>query len=843
MEDFFREGIVNEITSPGDFMKPSLTMCLAGLSLAFASVLYGQQAQIRVQANQITNTISPYLGTGACLEDVNHEVYGGIYSQMIFGENFQEPSFAIEGFQNFGTGTISVQGSAISFSPASNNTDDKLIWNGATLSQGTVSVQVLRPSNNPGIAGFILSVQKPGQGVDQFYGYEVTLNGTQLVLGRHRDNWEPIADYPCVTPTDQWVSIVVQINNDVLQISVNGNPIVTYQDQEHPLAPGLIGLRSYGGAASFRNLSYTIGATTTQVPFMATGSTYAISNLWNSIQQGSVTGTYGLATTDPFVGVQSQQIAFASGSGAIGISNASLNGWGMNFQRGKPYNGLIWVKGGNGTNLYVSAESSDGQAVYDEQRLQLNQGGWQKLKFTIVPGQSDTNGRFAIKLKAPGSITVGYVFLEPANWGLYKGLPVRKDVVDGLINQGVNVLRYGGSMVNAAQYRWKNMIGPSDRRQPYNGTWYPYSSNGWGIFDFLNMCEAAGFLGIPALNSNETAQDMADFMQYVNGPVFTKWGSQRAADGHPAPYELKYIEFGNEERVDDTYWQKFQAVAKAVWAADPKVIIVVGDFTYGQPIQDPFNFSGAASGITSLEAHQKILELARENEREVWFDVHINTDGPGADPTLVALPTYVSALGQIGNGARHKVVVFELNANNHSESRALGNAVAINAISRISDALPIVTSANCLQPDGQNDNGWDQGLLFLNPSQVWLQPPGYVTQMLAGNAESQLVYSQVQSRGDVLDVTAKRSSDSKTLVLQVVNLSEQSIPSTIALDGFKVSNPVSTAQELAGPLDTVNTAQEPDALVLREIDWPNKFTNGSTSYTFKPYSLTVLSFR
>jgi alpha-L-arabinofuranosidase len=95
----------------------------------------------------------------------------------------------------------------------------------------------------------------------------------------------------------------------------------------------------------------------------------------------------------------------------------------------------------------------------------------------------------------------------------------------------------------------------------------------------------------------------------------------------------------------------------------------------------------------------------------------------------------------------------------------------------------------------------------------------------------------------VLDVTAKRSSDSKTLVLQVMNLSEQSIPSTIVLDGFKVSKPVSTAQELAGPLDTVNTAQEPDALVLREIDWPNNFTNGSTSYTFKPYSLTVLSFR
>ena len=28
---------------------------------------------------------------GACLEDVNHEVYGGLYSQMVFGESFQEP--------------------------------------------------------------------------------------------------------------------------------------------------------------------------------------------------------------------------------------------------------------------------------------------------------------------------------------------------------------------------------------------------------------------------------------------------------------------------------------------------------------------------------------------------------------------------------------------------------------------------------------------------------------------------------------------------------------------------------------------------------------------------------
>ena len=61
-------------------------------------------------------------------------------------------------------------------------------------------------------------------------------------------------------------------------------------------------------------------------------------------------------------------------------------------------------------------------------------------------------------------------------------------------------------MINADGFRWKQMIGPRDRRPPYNGYWYPHSSNGWGIFDFLDLCEAAGFLPIVDLNMDETPQ-------------------------------------------------------------------------------------------------------------------------------------------------------------------------------------------------------------------------------------------------------------------------------------------------------------------------------------------------
>lgn len=49
-----------------------------------------QQTTIRIDASQPGRAVSRFL-TGSCIEDVNHEVYGGVYSQMIFGESFQEP--------------------------------------------------------------------------------------------------------------------------------------------------------------------------------------------------------------------------------------------------------------------------------------------------------------------------------------------------------------------------------------------------------------------------------------------------------------------------------------------------------------------------------------------------------------------------------------------------------------------------------------------------------------------------------------------------------------------------------------------------------------------------------
>jgi len=44
----------------------------------------------RVNAAQVANGVTPLMH-GARIEDVNHEIYGGMCAQMICGQSFEEP--------------------------------------------------------------------------------------------------------------------------------------------------------------------------------------------------------------------------------------------------------------------------------------------------------------------------------------------------------------------------------------------------------------------------------------------------------------------------------------------------------------------------------------------------------------------------------------------------------------------------------------------------------------------------------------------------------------------------------------------------------------------------------
>ena len=622
------------------------------------------------------------------------------------------------------------------------------------------------------------------------------------------------------------------------RISAQDATITIHADQvQHPISRYLTGAciedvnhEIYGGLYS----QMIFGESFQESPKEQPG----LSGMWRAVHRGEVQGVYALETNDCFVGSQSQRITYTRGNGEIGIANSSLNHWGMYFIKGRHYEGSLDARAEMPVKLAVRLESVDGSKVYSELILSIKSHEWERLGFGLTPSANDTNGRFVISLKHPGSVVLGYASLQPGHWGHFDRLPVRGDVAKGLIDQAVTVLRYGGSMVNANGYRWKHMIGPRDRRPPYRGTWYRYSTDGWGIIDFLNFCEAAGFLGIPDLNINESPEDIADFVEYVNGPTNTRWGARRAADGHPKPYQLKYMELGNEERVDENYYRKFKALAEAIWAKDTDIIPVVGDFSYHDAITDPFHITGADSRITSLAAQKKILQLAKEHDREVAFDVHVWTEGP--ETHFAEAQNFYDALERIADGANFHVMVFELNANNHSQRRAIANAQSI--LMAMNDGrFPIVTSANGLQPDGQNNNGWDQGLLFLNPSQVWLQPPGYVTQMISRNYQPLAIKAEATGAPN-LRICATRDEGGKAVVLFVVNPAEHAAAASIKIDGFSLRKNAAEVEELSGDLNASNTAAHPAEITPKQSQWQHHLEGVAATYEFKPYSVTVMRF-
>lgn len=819
--------------------RPSLTLLSLLLALAGSASAEDRDALIRVRADRPGPEASPHM-TGACIEDVNHEIYGGIDSQMVFGEGFQEPPPAtVDGFVAYG-GTWAVKEGAIH---AAAGEGPKLIADRPAPATGEVSVRIRFADDGPGLAGLIVKVGDPAVGADRFRGYEISLDPSRqlLILGRHRGNWEPIREVPCEVPAGRWIDLAVRMTDATLEIRVDGRAILQYEDAEHPLPEGAIGLRTWKREASFRELSLRDGSTSEAIPFRPAG-TGGVSGMWRPVKRGSASGGLSLETERPHVGTQAQRIAFRSGDGAIGVENRGLNRWGMNFVAGKPYEGSLWVRADGPVQVFIAAENGDGSRVHAEAVLAVEGNEWKRHEFTLTPTEDDESGRLSITLRAPGSVVLGHAFLQPGTWGRFKGLPVRKDVAEGLIDAGITVMRLGGLMANGDDYRWKKMIGPRDRRPPYRGFWYPHSSNGWGIFEFLGFCEAAGFLPIVDLNMDETPADLADFLEYANGPADSAWGRRRAEDGHPEPYRLKYIELGNEEAVDEAYWRKFKPLAEAAWAKDPGIILIVGDFEYRRPIVDPHRFEGAPR-ITSLAAHKEILDLAKANGRQVWFDVHIWNHNPkDARERIAALGTFDAALARLSPGADYRLCVLEENATNHAVRRAVAHGETVNGLMRMGNRVRVVCAANALQPDGQNDNGWDQGLVFLNPSRAWLQPPAYVSRMISHREPRRVVDVAVEGADGVLDVTAARSSDGAALILQVANLGETPQASRIDLEGFVPTGPEAAVEELTGPLDAANTADNPTRLEPKQSRWRHAAKDGGARYTFPPHSFTTLRF-
>jgi alpha-L-arabinofuranosidase len=96
------------------------------------------------------------------------------------------------------------------------------------------------------------------------------------------------------------------------------------------------------------------------------------------------------------------------------------------------------------------------------------------------------------------------------------------------------------------------------------------------------------------LNGDITAQsdlqpfidDALDQIEFIRGPVTTKWGAVRASLGHPEPFALKYVEVGNEDWLagGEKGWTsykeyRFPLFMDAIRKAHPDIIVIASGAT------------------------------------------------------------------------------------------------------------------------------------------------------------------------------------------------------------------------------------------------------------------------
>ena len=143
----------------------------------------------------------------------------------------------------------------------------------------------------------------------------------------------------------------------------------------------------------------------------------------------------------------------------------------------------------------------------------------------------------------------------------------RPDIMQLLADMHPKFLRLpGGNYLEGdninERFDWKKTIGDISQRPGHRSPWNYWSTDGFGLMEYLNWCEdlhmeplLAVYAGYslqhdyikPGPDLEPYVQDALDEIEYVTGDPTTKWGAQRAKDGHPAPFPLHYVEVGNED--------------------------------------------------------------------------------------------------------------------------------------------------------------------------------------------------------------------------------------------------------------------------------------------------------
>jgi alpha-N-arabinofuranosidase len=293
-------------------------------------------------------------------------------------------------------------------------------------------------------------------------------------------------------------------------------------------------------------------------------------NRWRS------TGPESAVTMDreqPYVGEHSPLIRLA-GNQLRGIEQS-----GLVLRKSRAYSGRVVLAGSPGASVKVSLVWGPGSG--ERQTVAITGVGPAYATFPLqFAAEGDSgDGRIEIVGSGTGSFRVGAVSLMPAD--NIHGF--RRETTALLKQLRSGMYRFpGGNYLSA--HDWRDAIGDPDRRPPrWDYVWSALQPNDIGTDEFLFLCQ---LLGVDAFISTNAgfgdARSAAELVEYVNGAPGTTMGRLRAANGHPAPYNVKWWGIGNEmygpwqfgHMVLKQYVIKHNMFAQAMRAVDPTITLL-----------------------------------------------------------------------------------------------------------------------------------------------------------------------------------------------------------------------------------------------------------------------------
>jgi alpha-L-arabinofuranosidase len=587
---------------------------------------------------------------------------------------------------------------------------------------------------------------------------------------------------------------------------------------------------------------------------------------WTLLKPAAANATWGLDKEHPINSNNPTSIKLNilnTGRGEVGIANDGFKGvvmpgkhntdkaiadWLPSFREAaaKSKNGLSLVKNSKyKLSLYVrcspafkgplkvTLQSATGRVLATQNIVNLT-NNWKKREVVLSPSLTNTNARLVITSATPGTIWLDMVSLFPVDTFKGRSNGLRKDMAAMITNMRPSFMRFpGGSFMEGETlnqaWRWKTTIGKIEERPGFWCIWGYRSTDGLGYHEYLQMCEDIGVEPlyvahcgmaekefVPLNKLDEWKQEALDAIEYANGPVASKWGALRAKAGHPKPYNLKYVEIGNENGLDYSwgggnkmeYKERYIPFYNAIKTKYPQINLIAN-----VPIDAP-------------------LEIVDEHyyDTSEWFRQHANMyDSYSRKGPKI----------YVGEFAVRK------DAGNGNLRGALAEAAFMTGMERNSDIVIMSSYAPLFNnPAWQR---WSPNAVLFNSSQVVGAPSYHVQAMFAANLPDVILPLGIQGaeKNDLHETVfgvAGLKQSSREVIVKLVNTADHALIAQVNLVGAKRIN--STAQ---GTILTSASATDENSFAQPKKVYPKSIIIHNAAptfnYTMPANSVTILKLK